>query len=241
MSPGIAREDLKDLDIVDAPELLSDGTEPYRSAIGIVSVTAGTKTVVVSGGLIFNDEPVEPGDLLTVAGNAAAGNYTVASIVSDTVFTVEEVIADATGGNATFRHPPGATKVGVDPTNLAFSDSNRLQSVIEDLDEGLSTGHRTLRHLIHFIDSGPADGFISGAYEEVLPAGDPFPTIETWWESSSKLKKIVELITTWNPNRTINTEQWRMYDVDGSTVVATVTDTYAYSGVFMTSRTRAIS
>jgi hypothetical protein len=36
------------------------------------------------------------------------------------------------------------------------------------------------------------------------------------------------------------TEEWKMYDTDGSTVLATVTDTISYSGPFETSRTRAI-
>ena len=52
--------------------------------------------------------------------------------------------------------------------------------------------HKRLRHLIHFIDEGPADGFASGAFKEVLPAGSPFPTSIIWWESTSKLQKIVE-------------------------------------------------
>jgi len=95
--------------------------------------------------------------------------------------------------------------------------------------------HKTLRQLIHFIDDGPAEGFASGAYKETLPVG-PFPT-----ESSAKAKKIVELTITRNANKTPATEVWEMYDIDGSTVLATVTDTISYSAVFETSRTRAIA
>jgi len=40
-----------------------------------------------------------------------------------------------------------------------------------------ASDHEILRQLIHFIDSGgPADGFASGAYKEILPTGNPFPT-----------------------------------------------------------------
>jgi hypothetical protein len=39
----------------------------------------------------------------------------------------------------------------------------------------------------------------------------------------------------------ITQEQWKVYDVDGSTVLATVTDSISYSGVFETSRTRTIT
>ena len=106
---------------------------------------------------------------------------------------------------------------------------------------GLSeAAHKTLRQLIHFIDDGPAEGFLSGAYKETTPAGNPFPTLEVWWESSSKLKKLVELATTWS-GALITAEVWKVYDTDGTTVLATVTDAITYSGPFENTRTRTIS
>jgi len=99
--------------------------------------------------------------------------------------------------------------------------------------------HKTLRQLIHFIDDGPAEGFTSGAYKETTPSG-PFPTLEVWWESSAKLKKITQLATTWT-GAFISQEQWKVYDTDGSTCLATVTDAITYSGVFESSRTRTIT
>lgn len=100
--------------------------------------------------------------------------------------------------------------------------------------------HRTLRQLIHFIDDGPAEGFTSGAYKETLPSASPFPTSIIWWESSSKLKKIVERTITWT-GATPTTDQWEIYDTDGSTVLGTVSDAISYSGVFETTRTRTIT
>lgn len=99
--------------------------------------------------------------------------------------------------------------------------------------------HEILRQLIHFIDDGPAHGFASGAYKETTPTG-PFPTSEIWWESSSKLKKIVSLDTTWTGSL-ITQEVWKVYDTDGSTVLQTVTDVISYSGPFETHRTRTIA
>jgi hypothetical protein len=102
------------------------------------------------------------------------------------------------------------------------------------------TQHRVLRQLIHFIDEGPAEGFVSGAYKEILPSAAVFPTSVIWWESSSKLKKIVEKLITWtgvNPTTII----WKIYDTDGTTVLATVTDAISYSGIFETTRTRTIA
>ena len=111
--------------------------------------------------------------------------------------------------------------------------------------EDIDPRHRVLRHLIHFIDEGPAGGFLSGAYKEVLPAADPFPTSVIWWESSSKLKKIVEKTITRSGGAATNVTPtpivWKMYDTDGATVLCTVTDAITYSGVFETSRERTIA
>jgi hypothetical protein len=103
-----------------------------------------------------------------------------------------------------------------------------------------SVGHKALRHLIHFIDSGPAGGFATGAFKERLPLADPFYTSEIWWESAAKLEKVVELTITRNSEQRPTSEVWKMYDTDGSTVLETITDAIAYSGPFETSRTRTI-
>jgi hypothetical protein len=128
--------------------------------------------------------------------------------------------------------------------NMEFKDtSNSTFVTLSDLIAGsgglTEDAHKVLRQLIHFIDDGPAEGFTSGAYKETLPSGSVFPTSEIWWESSSKLKKIVSLATTWtgvNPTQEI----WDIYDTDGSTSLATITDSISYTGVFETSRTRTI-
>lgn len=240
--PGtISRSDVSDVDFVDAEELLSDGNDIYKSSVTVVSVVSATKTVTVSGGLEYDDFQVRPDDVVDIESNVAAGTYTVDSVVSDTQFTVKESIVDATGGTADFKYRAGALSVGVDSSNMVFSSSSNLQSVLEDLDYGLSSGHETLRHLIHFIDDGPAGGFASGAYKETLPAADPFPSSVIWWESSSKLKKIVELSITRNSNKLPTSEVWKMYESDGTTVKTTVTDSISYSGVFETYRTRTIA
>lgn len=100
--------------------------------------------------------------------------------------------------------------------------------------------HRALRQLIHFLEEGPADGFASGAYKETLPSGAVFPTSVIWWESASKAQKIVERTLTWTgPN--VTTDEWKMYDEDGTTLLVTVSDSISYSGVFETTRTRTIT
>lgn len=103
-----------------------------------------------------------------------------------------------------------------------------------------SGSHASLHQLIHLADGGgPFEGFASGAVLDTGPA--PFPTASIWYTDSSKTKKIVEQQVTYNENRTIATEQWRAYDVDGTTVLATVTDAITYQGVVETARTRTIA
>lgn len=98
--------------------------------------------------------------------------------------------------------------------------------------------HKALRDLIHFINDGPADGWASGAYKEVV--GTVFPTSEVWWTSSGKTHKIVSLDTTWT-GAVPTQEVWKIYDSDGSTVLVTVTDVISYTGIFETHRTRTWS
>jgi hypothetical protein len=98
--------------------------------------------------------------------------------------------------------------------------------------------HKVLRQLIHFIDDGPAEGFASGAYRETT--GTVFPTVAVWYVDSGKTHKIVELLVTWT-GIVPTTETWKMYAADGTTVLAQVVDTISYSGIFETSRTRAIT
>ena len=93
------------------------------------------------------------------------------------------------------------------------------------------------RLLENFIDA-PAEGWPSGVYREAT--GTLYPSAITWWTSSAKTTKIVEKLITWT-GVTPTAVQWKLYDSTGTTVLSTITDTIAYSGVFETSRTRTIA
>lgn len=103
------------------------------------------------------------------------------------------------------------------------------------------TEHQTLRQLIHFIDQGPGDGFASGAYKEILPSNNPFPTSIIWYLDATKTKKLVEKTITYASNKFPSVIRWQMYDFDGVTVIHTVIDTITYNTAFEATRTRAIS
>lgn len=124
--------------------------------------------------------------------------------------------------------------------NMTFKDgvTSGTKTLTDLLDKITADQHKALRQLIHFIDNGPAEGFSSGAYREVV--GTVKPTAVVWYTDSGKADKIVEKNIIWtgvNPT----TIEWKMYAVDGSTVLATVSDAVTYSGIFETSRTRTIS
>lgn len=96
--------------------------------------------------------------------------------------------------------------------------------------------HSKLRQLIHFIDDGPAEGFITGAFKETI--GGAFPTQEIWWENISKTNKIVQIDIVRNSKMQPVTIDWKMYS--GGVQVSRVTDSIQYNGIFETSRTRSI-
>ena len=99
-----------------------------------------------------------------------------------------------------------------------------------------ATDHKALLQLIHFIDEGPAEGFTTGATKTIT--GTVKPTNIIWKRADAT--KLVEQNITWTGN-VPTTIQWKVYAADGTTVLATVTDTITYSGVFETGRTRAIA
>ena len=119
----------------------------------------------------------------------------------------------------------------------AFLQAAGVINGLEVLGNMTDAQHDSLRQLIHFINEGPGTGVASGAYKEILPKSNPFPTSITWYTNSSKTNKIVEKIINYNSNKTPGSIIWKMYDTNGN-ILVTLTDTISYSGEFETSRTR---
>lgn len=102
--------------------------------------------------------------------------------------------------------------------------------------------HKVLRHLVHLAETGPYDGFGAALYKEINPPAAVAPTSVIWWESSAKLKKILEKTIAYVPGTIFpNTITYQVYDVDGTSVLATSVDTITYSGAFEISRVRTFS
>ena len=62
------------------------------------------------------------------------------AVTSATSFTVVEAIGDSTGGTCTAKYPPGARKVGLDPTGMGNVSSTNVQGAVEELDTAVSGG-----------------------------------------------------------------------------------------------------
>jgi hypothetical protein len=250
----IRKSDIFRSDIISPPELSSDGYYVYLPLVSSVSTTSSTKIVVIhpipdGEGLTLPafDHPAKSGDIAHITGSSGAdGYYTINTILSDTSFTVTESISDSTGGFVDFIYPVGASLVGFDSSGLHITNANNVQDAIKDVNQNAvsTTGtnsHETLRHLIHFIETGgPGHGFSVAPYKEITPSASVFPTHVTWYIDNTKSQKIVEKILVWT-GAVPTTITWNLYDTDGITIVQSAIDTINYvNNIFEVNRTRTI-
>ena len=175
--------DSEDAGLVSEAELGSDGTSVIRVE-SVVDVVSGTITVPSTAYLRDYDDPIQPGDIAIISGNAAAGTYTVDTVPTLSTFTVVEAIVDAGAGSVEFRHPAASSRVGVDPTPLSFTSATNLQQVLVDLLPFLLPAATMVGdHLVSKDGStfevaqpivGADDGWLSNADAELLIEGlDP--------------------------------------------------------------------
>lgn len=131
--------------------------------------------------------------------------------------------------------------------NIIF-ETSRLRNIIDyTIDVGVLTAdeHKILRQLIHLAEGvgGPFEGFASGAYREITyPSGNSFESLVIWYDDNTKTKKIVEHSIVRNAINMPTAITWKVYDVDGSTILSTVSDNIIYTNnIFEVSRTRTIA
>lgn len=234
----ISKEDIKDLDIVDAVELASIGQVAYRSGDSLVSTTAGTQTITFSSSvhLLYGDDPIEAGDKVVLTGTTAAdGTYIVSTIVDDQNLTVVSAILDSTGGTASFYHKVGATRVGVDTSTFSYSSEDNLQNVLSDLDTAIGSvsgggltenQHENLDTLVHII--------AETHYEEITRTGGLVTSV-ILWETNAKLKKIREELYTYTLGK-VDTITVKQYNGSGVLITnQTLTGTVTRTGGNVTS------
>ena len=149
MGNNITKSDLSDIDFLDSSELISTGVHTLSGMYvdtTIISTDSITKQIVINypsdnEGINENSEhPAETGDFVCIIGTSGGlgdGYYTIDSILNSTTFAVVEAIGTSTGGNIKFFHPPGASKIGLDSSNLNYTNANTVQGAFEDLDSAI--------------------------------------------------------------------------------------------------------
>lgn len=218
MSP-IRRDDIFDVDVVDAVELASSGSTVINTDT-LVSTVSATKRVTVSS-INLNDleTPIESGDVVVIAGNAAAGTYHVDQIILNTIFTVIESILDSTGGTVSFKYLPGAMKVGLDKTNLTTTTSTILQNAFGSID------------LNHALVATPSDRAIT--FAATRTSGQV--SRETWTYTATSL--LLKSIDYTRVGGLVTSFVTKIFAEDGTTIIAQTTDTIARTGGVVTSGT----
>lgn len=218
MSP-IRRDDIFDVDVVDAVELASSGSTVINTDT-LVSTVSTTKRVTVSS-INLNDleTPIESGDIVVIAGNAAAGTYHVDQIILNTIFTVIESILDSTGGTVSFKYLPGAMKVGLDKTNLTTTTSTILQNAFGSID------------LNHALVATPSDRAIT--FAATRTSGQV--SRETWTYTATSL--LLKSIDYTRVGGLVTSFVTKIFAEDGTTIIAQTTDTIARTGGVVTSGT----
>jgi len=171
--------------------------------------------------------------------------YVLSALPSEsTVVDALNLINDKIGNLA---YSPSAT------SNIAGLASNQTvtQSIEALANAIVSTGgltseqHKTLRHAIHLIPNGPYDGYFDGylssdLYCTISPIGNPFPTQMIWYTSPDMFNKIIELNVIYNPNKTISSSVYFIYD-SSNNIIQTITESFQYSGIFVSNVTRTFT
>lgn len=229
---GITKEDLVDVDIVDATELASDATSIYDfKSVSAVSTAAGTQQVTVVGGSILADDldkPIQDGDIVILTGTTAAdGVYTFDVLVDNENFTVKEAIPNSTGGSCTFRHPSGAKKVGVDPTNLTGVATN-LQEALEEIDANsgvTESEHRDLDTLVHILSG-------SQYIEVTRDPGTFLITNVKAYDDQSKTILVREMEVIYDEEFRARVSKCRQFDRSTGDLVEGMTSVIVYNSLF---------
>lgn len=152
------------------------------------STAQSTKNIYAVDGRFITWQ-LEEGDKVVIAGNAAAGTYTVSSVTDQQNFIVQESIVDSTGGTTNIYYPPAPERIGVDDTNFTLVSGDTLQETLEDIDTRLAgaagggltvSEHSDLDTLLHNLNESHEivpifndDGVIVSIESRESGAGDP--------------------------------------------------------------------
>ena len=226
--------DLYPYDFYDAPELNSDSTVVYLTLTVVSTVAPNIVNVNLAAdgeGILYSrDHPVRAAniavgglgdfvDITGTSGGAGDGTFQVATVVTDTQFTVSGTVGNSAGGSANFRYQAGASDVGYYQVKQNITSTNLVQPALTDV-----SNHELL-------DNEPVG---TGVTYAVTRSGSQV-TQETWTNTATT-KTIKTIAYTYTGNR-VTQEVRTVYATDGITIVAQATITYTYTGNTVTGDT----
>jgi hypothetical protein len=226
--------DLNPYDFYDAAELNTDSTVVYLTITVVSTVAPNIVNVALAsdgeGILTSRDHPVHAanmtigglGDFADISGTSGGlgnGTFEVATIVSDTQFTVTPNIGTSLGGSVNFRYQSGAQVVGYSQVKQNITSSNLVNPAVTDV-----SNHELL-------DNEPVGTDVTYA---VTYSGSQ-ATQETWTNTSTT-KTIKTIAYTYSGSQ-VTQEVRTVFATDGVTIIAQATITYSYSGSQVTGDT----
>lgn len=228
--------DLNPYDFYDAPELNSDSTVVYLTLTVVSTVAPNIVNVNLAadgeGILTGRDHPVHSAalsvgglgdfaDITGTSGGAGDGTFNVATVVSDTQFTVTPAtLGNSVGGTVNFRYLSGATDVGYSQTKQNITQTNLVQPALTDI-----SNHELL-------DNEPV---AVGTTYSNTKVGNHI-TQEKWAKTvGGNTIKTIDYTYTGNQ---VTTEVRKVFDAaTGLVIIAQVTITYSYTGSTVTGET----
>jgi hypothetical protein len=208
---------------------LSTSPGPFSAGGGVSNFFKGAN--VASGSTI-----VPTGNLFHVTGTATIAAITATELPAGTEITMVFDAAATVQSGASLVLAGGVNFVAAAGNVLALTYDGSIWREKSRNNNLLESQHEALRQLIHFIDEGPTTGLVL----RKAITGTVFPTAVTWYHTPVATEyKLIEKLLTWTgPKPT--TIVWKIYS-DTEVLLATVTDTISYTGVFETGRTRVVS
>lgn len=227
--------DLNPYDFYDAQELNTDSTVVYLTLTVVSTVAPNIVNVNLAAdgeGILYSrDHPVHSSalavggvgdsvDITGTSGGAGDGTFTVATVVTDTQFTVTPAtLGNSSGGSANFRFLAGAGVVGYSQAKQNITSKNLVEPAITDV-----SNHELL-------DNEPVG---TGVTYVVTRSGNQV-TQETWTNTATT--KTIKTIAYTYTGTKVTQEVRTVYATDGLTIIAQATITYSYTGNTVTGDT----
>lgn len=129
----ISKEQIFDTDIVEEDELSSAGvaSTAFLTGLTITNINSGTKQVTFSANDLI-EKRVSKYDILVISTGAAAGTYTIDTVVDELNLRVNEAIVSTTSGAAAIYYRSGAQIIGFDPTSTLHA-STTVKGALREL------------------------------------------------------------------------------------------------------------